>query len=173
MGNKYEVVEMGDMRTENVELKNRICREASMGEIREAIIEDASSIAEISRSSLGYQCDSSLVARRLREMDSDKQKVYVAVENNVVIGFVHVELYQLLYQNDLANVLGLAVRKDMQKKGYGKKLMHYVECWAEKMNCDAVRLNSGIQRKEAHDFYKALGFENTKAQKRFVKHIQR
>ena len=87
-----------------------------MGEIREAIIEDASSIAEISRSSLGYQCDSSLVARRLREMDSDKQKVYVAVENNVVIGFVHVELYQLLYQNDLANVLGLAVRKDMQKK---------------------------------------------------------
>ena len=58
MGNKYEVVEMSDMRTENVELKNRICREASMGEIREAIIEDASSIAEISRSSLGYQCDS-------------------------------------------------------------------------------------------------------------------
>ena len=142
-----------------------------MVEIREAIMEDASFIAEISISSLGYQCDRSLVERRLEEMDSNKQKVYVAVENNVVVGFVHVELYQLLYQKDLANVLGLAVREDVQKKGYGKKLMLCVENWAKEMNCDAVRLNSGMQRKEAHEFYKSLGYENTKVQKRFVKFI--
>lgn len=144
-----------------------------MSEIREAMVKDASSIAEISINSLGYQCDSNLVERRLKEMDSNTQKVFVAVENNVVVGFVHVELYQLLYQPDLANVLGLAVREDMQKKGFGKKLMQYVECWAQEMNCDDVRLNSGMQRKEAHKFYKALGFENTKEQKRFIKHIRR
>lgn len=144
-----------------------------MGEIREAMVKDASSIAEISINTLGYQCDSNLVERRMKEMDSNTQKVFVAVENNVVVGFVHVELYQLLYQPDLANVLGLAVREDMQKKGFGKKLMQYVERWAQEMNCNAVRLNSGMQRKEAHKFYKALGFENTKEQKRFIKHIRR
>ncbi len=144
-----------------------------MVEIREAVVADASSIAEISISSLGYQCDSSLVERRRKEMYPDTQKVYVAVENNVVVGFVHIELYQLLYQKDLVNVLGLAVREDMQRKGCGKKLMHYAENWAQNMNCDAVRLNSEMQRNDAHAFFKALGYENTKAQKRFVNRIQR
>lgn len=142
-----------------------------MVEIREATILDATSIAEISTISLGYQCDSILVAKRIKEMDSGKQKVYVAVKNGIVTGFVHVELYQLLYQEDLVNVLGLAVRKDMQKKGYGKRLMQRVEEWAREMHCGAVRLNSAIQRSDAHEFYMALGYENTKVQKRFVKAI--
>jgi len=142
-----------------------------MVKVREATIKDSAAIADISTNTLGYQCDSCLVERRIKEMDSDKQKVYVAVENNEVVGFVHVELYQLLYQNDLANVLGLAVREDTQKRGYGKKLMLSVENWAQKMNCDAVRLNSGTERKEAHKFYIALGYKNTKEQKRFVKCI--
>ena len=37
-----------------------------------------------------------------------------------------------------------------------------VENWAKEMNCDAVRLNSGMQRKEAHEFYKSLGLKTQK-----------
>lgn len=142
-----------------------------MTEIREAVIGDASSIAEISKGSLGYQCSSSLVEKRIQEMDKAKQRVYVAVEGGMVVGFVQAELYQLLYQEDQVNVLGLAVRKDMQNKGHGTRLMQQVEEWARSMNCSSVRLNSASQRREAHEFYKALCYENTKSQQRFVKHI--
>ena len=142
-----------------------------MTEIREAVIGDASSIAEISKGSLGYQCSSSLVEKRIQEMDKTKQRVYVAVEGGMVVGFVQAELYQLLYQEDQVNVLGLAVRKDMQNKGHGTRLMQQVEEWARSMNCGSVRLNSASQRREAHEFYKALGYENTKSQQRFVKHL--
>ena len=64
-----------------------------MIEIREAMIGDAPSIAEISIGSLGYPCDKSLVERRIKEMDPSKQKVFVAGENGNVDGFVQAELY--------------------------------------------------------------------------------
>ena len=139
--------------------------------IREAVTQDAESIALISTDSLGYPCRSELVERRLRELDTCKQKVFVAVEGERVVGFVQAELYQLLYQEDSINVLGLAVSKNYQRNGYGRQLMQAVELWAKQMNCSAVRLNSATGRTEAHIFYERLGYRNTKSQKRFVKDI--
>lgn len=139
--------------------------------IREANLTDVDYIAEISTDSLGYSCNASLVAKRLQNMDKNRYKVFVAVEDNVVIGFVHAELYQLLYQEDSINVLGLAVSKHSQGKGYGKKLMQSVEAWAKEMKCTVVRLNSEVNRTGAHCFYEKIGYKNTKFQKRFTKDV--
>ena len=35
-----------------------------------------------------------------------------------------------------------------------------------------IRLNSGLSRKDAHEFYRKLGFDNEKEQIRFLKKIQ-
>lgn len=137
--------------------------------IREATPIDAEYIAKISTDSLGYLCQADLVAKRLRNMDTNRHKVFVAAENNLVIGFVHAELYQLLYQEDSINVLGLAVSNHSQGKGCGRKLMQAVEAWAKEMNCSSVRLNSEVSRAGAHCFYEKIGYKNTKSQKRFSK----
>lgn len=140
--------------------------------IREAVMQDADGIAEICTNSLGYPCRSELVAKRLRDLDTEKQKVFVAVEDNSVAGFVHAELFQALYYEDLLNILGLAVRKSSRRKGCGTRLMEAAELWATEMNCTAVRLNSSSCRTEAHRFYEKLGYKNTKSQKRFIKALR-
>ena len=142
-----------------------------MVEIRDAAPEDAAAIAEISTGTLGYSCGEDLVRNRLANMENGRQRVFAAVENGKVVGFLQAELYQLLYQKDQINILGLAVRKEFQGKGVGRLLVQYVQVWAKQMNCDTVRVNSATERYGAHAFYEKMGFINTKSQKRFVKTI--
>lgn len=145
--------------------------ELRMMTIREAIIQDADAIAQISTVSLGYPCQSQLAARRIRDLDKHREKVFVAAEGDLVVGFVHAELYQPLYFEDLVNILGLAVRTDFQRKGCGKLLIQAVERWGKEVNGTAIRLNSSFNRPDAHLFYEKMGFTNTKSQKRFIKDV--
>lgn len=71
----------------------------------------------------------------------------------------------------MVNILGLAVSADYRRKGIGKALLNHTEDWARKSGINYVRLNSGITRKEAHNFYRAMGYDNEKVQIRFMKHI--
>ena len=140
--------------------------------IRQARPEDGERIAAISTLSLGYPCEAALVCRRLEALDLSRERVFVAERGGEVIGFVHGELYRLLYQEDLVNILGLAVDSACQGKGAGRLLMAAVEDWAKHMGCTGVRLNSGSARLEAHGFYTHLGYSNTKQQKRFLKSLK-
>ena len=49
--------------------------------------------------------------------------------------------------------------------------MQQVETWATEKEIKEIRLNSGGARKEAHDFYRAIGFDDEKVQIRFLKAI--
>lgn len=69
----------------------------------------------------------------------------------------------------MANILGLAVKATYRNSGIGKKLIHAAEEWAVKNNIKAMRLNSGISRKVAHNFYRHLGYNFEKEQIRFEK----
>lgn len=95
--------------------------------------------------------------------------VFVAEASNKVVGYIHVEKYNVLYLETMANILGLAVTKEFQKQGFGRKLMEAVEQWAKAYDIHTIRLNSGMGRKEAHKFYRTIGFEDEKEQKRFIK----
>lgn len=48
-----------------------------------------------------------------------------------------------------------------RRKGIGKKIILKAIEIAEKSNCYKVFLESGINRKEAHMFYKSIGFDDT------------
>jgi len=139
--------------------------------IREAVISDAEAISYISTTALGYECEPSLVKMRLDNLDKVRERVYVAEADGQVIGFIQLEKYQLLYQPDLINVLGLAVRKDKQGTGAGRLLMEAAEEWARESALSTVRLNSASNRNKAHEFYEHLGYQNTKEQKRFIKKL--
>ena len=42
----------------------------------------------------------------------------------------------------MANIQGMVVAKEHQRKGYGKELMKAAEDWARERNIEMVRLNS-------------------------------
>lgn len=137
--------------------------------IRYANTPDAGAIALICSDDLGYSCSDTLVRAKLSGIDKSREAVFVADFDGKVIGYVHVEKYDTLYMETLANILGLAVRNDSRRLGAGRMLMKTAEDWAMENGAVGVRLNSGGQRKEAHAFYRAVGYLSEKEQLRFLK----
>lgn len=140
--------------------------------IREATKNDFKDICRIAVEDLGYNCEPELVKQRLEQLDTDREKVFVIDINGAVVGFVHAEKYNTLYYKSMINIQGLAIAKSHRKNGYGKALMETVENWARDIGVDLIRLNSGSARKEAHSFYRKIGYNSEKEQIRFMKTLK-
>lgn len=56
----------------------------------------------------------------------------------------------------VADLVTLSVHRS---KGYGSKLLKWLENYAAKNNCQQMHLDSGIKRKDAHRFYENEGME--------------
>lgn len=139
--------------------------------IRETKITDYVELQKLSFEDLGYECDAELVKTRLKNLDYNNECVFVADVNGKVVGYVHIIKFNTLYYKSMANIQGMVVSKEYQRKGYGKELMNAAENWARKRNIEIVRLNSGFVRPEAHEFYRAIGYNNEKEQIRFMKQL--
>lgn len=137
--------------------------------IRQAKIEDYKDICKICCDDLGYNCSEELVKERLEGLDKNSERVLVAVYNSEVVGYLHAQIYKTLYFEELINFLGLAVSKEYRNKKVGTKLVNEIENWAKENGIKKVRVNSGFSRKEAHEFYRSLGYNNEKEQIRFLK----
>ena len=140
--------------------------------IRKITMDDAPAVCEIAYQEMGYESNLELVQTKIQRLDSEREAVFVAEEESQVIGFVHVERYEVLYFESMANILGLAVRKNFQKNGLGKKLLLEAEKWAMENGIYLMRLNSGVSRKNAHGFYEHMGYTSEKEQKRFLKRLK-
>ena len=140
--------------------------------IREATIEDAFAICNISCADLGYDCSCEFVSTRISNLDKGREKVFVAEVNGIVAGYIHAEKYQTLYFEPMINILGLAVSSEFRRRGIGRMLLKRAERWATEVGIHKIRLNSGGSRKEAHSFYRAMGYSNEKGQIRFIKDIE-
>lgn len=139
--------------------------------IRKYEISDHVDICKICNKELRYNCEKSLVSKQLENLNEDREMVFVAELNARVVGFIHVEKYNVLYLDSMVNILGLAVLSNYQKQGLGRKLIDAAIQWAKEMGIYTLRLNSGINRKEAHQFYRRIGFGEEKEQYRFIKNI--
>ena len=139
--------------------------------IRKYEISDHVDICKICNKELRYNCEKSLVSKQLENLNEDREMVFVAELNARVVGFIHVEKYNVLYLDSMVNILGLAVLSNYQMQGLGRKLIDTAIHWAKEKGIYTLRLNSGINRKEAHQFYKRIGFGEEKEQYRFIKNI--
>lgn len=140
-------------------------------EIREINVSDAIGIQSISQEDLGYECTLSLVNEKIQSLNKNREQVFVACKSGLITGYIHVEKYDTLYFETMCNVLGLAVKKEYQKKGIGKRLLTAAENWARENGIKFMRVNSGITRVEAHKFYMHMGYESEKEQLRFIKKL--
>ena len=105
------------------------------------------------------------------QMYHQQQVVFVTEYKNKVIGFIHAQIYDVLYYESMVNILGLAVDSKFTKNGIGKSLMAKVEEWAKSKKIKLIRLNSGGTRTQAHNFYRNIGFSDEKTQLRFMKSL--
>jgi len=94
--------------------------------------------------------------------DSDKQ-IFVAVLDDVkIVGMISMMFLPRLNRDTLEMYIPeLVVLEKYQKLGIGKKLINSCIALVIKKKCHRIRLESGNQRKESHQFYKNLGFEQS------------
>lgn len=138
--------------------------------VRRAGLGDAPAIARLNREELGYDYPPEKTACKLEAALADPAQLVLAAQSGgEVVGYLHLEAYDVLYAEPMANVLGVAVSGACRRQGVGRALLTAGEQWARERGAAAMRLVSGEGRKGAHAFYQSLGYTGNKLQRNFKK----
>ena len=138
--------------------------------VREAQPADFRQIYIINRDDLGYEYPPEKIERKLAALIiSQSDKVFVAISEEKVIGYVHASDYDVIYADHMKDIMGIAVAADFREMGVGAALLEAVEQWAKASGAAGIRVNSGSSRTGAHEFYRRCGYTNEKQQHRFLK----
>ena len=138
--------------------------------IREARLADCAAITRLNREELGYDFPEERTREKLRAcLANPAHKIFVAESGGEVVGYLHLEDYDVLYFPHMKNVLGIAVASACRRQGVGRALLAAGETWAKADGAAAVRLVSGEGREGAHAFYQSLGYTGNKLQRNYKK----
>ena len=136
--------------------------------IRRIKLSDAAAIQRLNAECLGYDFDREATEAQLKRLlENDQHLILVAEEGGQVIGYAHAASYDCLYFPSLLNLLALAVAQDFQGQGHGRALMQALREEGKAAGYTGIRINSGISRSAAHEFYRCLGCSEKADQKRF------
>lgn len=140
--------------------------------IRKARETDAARIAELS-GQLGYPATPREMRARLTAVLRQKNGAcYVAEEDGVVVGWVHVSTTPLLEVEKRAEVNGLVVDERVRSHGLGAHLLEAAEEWSRRQRCASMSVRSNVLRERAHAFYLRHGYEHYKTQKALRKSLK-
>lgn len=136
--------------------------------IRKAEMKDYLDIARLS-GVLGYPISEVAVKKNLARILKDADHEFLVFElGERVTAFIEAEIYA---EQVMLNVLGLVVDEKNQGQGIGAQLLNALEEKAKAREIKVIRLNSGVQRHEAHQFYEHQGYTSNHSQKRFLKFL--
>lgn len=141
--------------------------------IRDVRPADAHDVWAIITQSLGYTSGEAVVRRRISYLAEDQRCISLVHEDadGRVTGFIHALRYDTLHNEGGWDVISLAVLPAYQGEGVGKRLLGALEERVAACGGSFVRLNSRVERVDAHGFYEHVGYECDKLQKHFVKHL--
>lgn len=96
-----------------------------------------------------------------RVLESDNEFIFVAEEQNKLIGFATSSIRNVVrYPKPIAELDELFVHPEYRKHGMGRKLMEIIEEKAKEQNCYLMYIESHYDHKAAHHFYESLGYKN-------------
>jgi GNAT superfamily N-acetyltransferase len=131
--------------------------------VRLATVDDASAFGRF-EATLGYPITEAQARVRIKHISENTCGViYVFFEENLLKGWAHIHAVPLLASEGYAEIGGLDVADTFRRQGVGKALIEACIAWTREQQFSRLRLYSGMHRTEAHAFYKALGFDGTKA----------
>ncbi|MGH9551989.1 MAG: GNAT family N-acetyltransferase [Terriglobales bacterium] len=140
--------------------------------VRNATIHDAEKIADLC-TQLGYPSTAEQVRQRLQLIAHDNRRCLIVLQTvDDVVGFIDLELREIVVAAPLVEICGLVVDSAVRSKGYGRVLLDAAERWAGSKGAAEVGLRSNILRKEAHSFYERAGYTIYKQQFAFKKKLQ-
>lgn len=138
--------------------------------IREARAGDAPELARLI-TELGYPTSSAEMASRLEWiLLSPDRATYVSEADGTLNGMIGLMLHGY-YERDAIGlqVAALVVTEQARGRGIGRELLLAGERWGAERGCDIAWLTSGLQRADAHHFYRSAGYSDTGL--RFVKEL--
>ena len=137
---------------------------------RTAEISDAEKIACLNARALGYEFGIEKTRDVLSEILGDaKNAVFIAEYCGEFAGYIHACTYVTTFSPLASNIMGIAVAENFRRKGIGRALLQAAEEWTRVIGGKSVRLCSGMERKEAHEFYASCGYARVKEQMQFRK----
>lgn len=91
-------------------------------------------------------------------VENDTEDIYVAVDNNVIIGFIHIAEestppYDCFVQHRYATIIDLFVTKNDRNKGVGGLLLESAKQWAKARELDYIELNVLTENQNGIQFY--------------------
>lgn len=131
--------------------------------VREARDGDAAGIATL-LGQLGYPSTPQEVATRLQALrdDGPEALTWVAELDGVVAGVASVREFPGIHVSaPIAWLTALVVDERVRGRGVGRQLVAEAEAWARSIGATRLSLTSAVHRKEAHQFYINLGYQQT------------
>nr|MBC7245102.1 GNAT family N-acetyltransferase [Chloroflexota bacterium] len=139
--------------------------------IREANANDAEVLADLA-TQLGYPSQPDQIVHRLAALPSLGCRVFVAVVEGQVMGFVQVGVYFPFLMDHAAEIAALVVDEKWRGQGIGRALLRVAEAWAVENGCAAIYVRTNIVRERAHAFYRREGFQPVKTALTFAKSLR-
>jgi GNAT superfamily N-acetyltransferase len=137
--------------------------------VRRAAPDDAPHVAALSRV-LGYPVDPGVMSERLAHLAARAaDAVFVAVDRDRIVGWIHGSERELLEVGRQVEILGLVVDLTARRSGAGRALVDAVERWAASRGVAQVSVRSNVVRVESHPFYERLGYKRVKTQHSYRK----
>jgi len=104
-------------------------------------------------------------------IESDKSDFLIAVDNNSVVGFIHINQmetppYDAITPHKYAEIMAFMVTAASREKGIGSELVNFAKGWSTERNLDYIELFSLVNANEANNFYDKNDFVT-------VSHIRR
>jgi N-acetylglutamate synthase-like GNAT family acetyltransferase len=138
--------------------------------IREAGKSDAAVLALLMTDLARHNVSPDDMLNRLRFITESKYDfLFVCEENGIISGLLGFRIRENIEEvSRFGEVSAIVVNAKEKRRGVGRFMMDYAEKLAREMGCKGTWLVSGFAReKEAHLFYKQLGYQTTGY--RFVK----
>lgn len=89
----------------------------------------------------------------IREMFHEGYKMFALYEDKKIVAVTGVIQLTNLYYGKHIWVYDLITDENKRSKGYGERLLSYIEAWGKEVGCERVALSSGLWRTDAHRFY--------------------
>ena len=128
-------------------------------EIRSAAARDAEALDALVRE-LGYPVRAGETWLRIEKMPSGLYRTLVAIKEETAVGFGGVLILPVYeHERPVGWILALCVLPSHRKQGIGTKLLEALENCCRQEGVMDIRRHSGMQRKEAHQFYQSMGYD--------------
>lgn len=140
---------------------------------RKPALEDLDALDRVMLVISDKSADREKMGRLVERINADPQK-YLMVAEDKDNGTICGSLLGVVFEDICADcrpillIENVAVLESYQGMGVGRKMFREIERWGREMDCHYEMLVSGMNRKGAHKFYAALGFDEVKGFKKYL-----